>query len=145
MPVSLQARFVFPIDQPPIEHGVVTFDGERIVSVGPTAVHGPVTDLGPVALLPGLVNAHTHLEFSYLQKPLGRPGMPLHEWIRLVIAQRGRGDQLIEANLRRGWLEGIAAGVTTVGDIVTTAATLPVDVIHFHEVIGFSRAAPNPR
>ncbi len=90
MAFSLQARVVYPVDRPPIEHGVVTIDGERIVAVGTKADGGGVIDLGNVALLPGLVNAHTHLEFSYLQQPLGQPGMQLVDWIRLVIAERGR-------------------------------------------------------
>ena len=64
---SLRARVVFPVDRPPIEHGVVTIEDERIVAVGTTAEHGNVIDLGAVALLPGLVNTHTHLEFSHLQ------------------------------------------------------------------------------
>ena len=74
MAFSLQARVVFPVDRPPIEHGVVTIDGERIVAVGTKAEASDVIDLGDVALLPGLVNAHTHLEFSYLQQPLGEAG-----------------------------------------------------------------------
>ena len=45
-----------------------------------------------MVLLPGLVNAHTHLEFSDLAAPLGAPGMSLPAWIRLVIAERKRGN-----------------------------------------------------
>ena len=48
----------------------------------------PVTDLGNVALLPGFINAHTHLEFSLLKQPLGQPGMPFADWIGEVVAFR---------------------------------------------------------
>ncbi len=143
MPISIRARVVFPVDRPPIERGVVTLDGERIVDVGTQAASDDLIDLGSAALLPGLVNAHTHLEFSYLRQPLGTPGMSLVEWIRLVIAERGRNEQLFTEPLVRGAQESIAAGVTTVGDIATNpAGMLPglIDATHFHEVIGFSRA-----
>src|SRR5205823_3621792 len=80
--------------------------------------------------------------FSYLQQPLGNPGISLIEWIRLVIAERGRGGYAPDAE--RGVLESRAAGVTTIGDISTSAQTLydatRFDATHFHEVIGFSRA-----
>ncbi len=88
MPISLRARIVYPVDQPPIEGGVVTIEGDRIVSVGPHRAESNTTDLGDVALLPGLVNAHTHLEFSDLRQPLGHPGIGIVDWIRLIIAER---------------------------------------------------------
>jgi len=97
-----------------------------------------LVDLGPVAILPGLINAHTHLEFGYLQQPLGRPGMSLVDWIRLVIAERGRRDFVPDS--MRGWLESRASGVAMIGNIATTTDLFPVDILHFHEVIGFSRA-----
>ncbi|HEX5471783.1 MAG TPA: amidohydrolase family protein, partial [Lacipirellulaceae bacterium] len=140
MPYSLQARVVYPVDRPPVEHGVVTIDGERIVAVGTKAVGGEVIDLGNVALLPGLVNAHTHLEFSYLLQPLGQPGMRLVDWIRLVIAERGRTKRKPMEDMKRGLHQALEAGVTTVGDITTNIQTLGGDVTHFHEVIAFSRA-----
>ncbi len=90
MVFSIRARVVFPVNGPPIERGVVTIDGERIVAVGEGAAQENVIDLGSVALLPGFVNVHTHLEFSHLRQPLGRPGISLADWIRLVIAERGR-------------------------------------------------------
>ncbi|HEY3394522.1 MAG TPA: amidohydrolase family protein [Lacipirellulaceae bacterium] len=143
MAVSLQARIIFPVDRPPIEHGFVTIDGKRIVAVGANAPSGEVIDLGAVALLPGLVNAHTHLEFSHLSRPLGAPGMPLADWIRLVIAERGRSDDSGDEAIAAGLRESIRHGVTTIGEILAGNASPAygeADVTAFVEVIGFSRA-----
>ncbi|HEX3600174.1 MAG TPA: amidohydrolase family protein [Lacipirellulaceae bacterium] len=143
MSVSLQARFVFPVDRPPIEHGVVMIEGERIVEVGSHRAEGNVLDLGDVALLPGLVNAHTHLEFSHLRKPLGQPGIAIVDWIRLIIAERARADKWRAEPVYLGQQESLAAGVTTVGDIVTNPGATcitGIDATFFQEVIGFSRA-----
>ncbi len=143
MPVALRARIVFPVDRPPIENGVVTFDGDRILAVGSTDTGIKPVDLGNVALLPGLVNAHTHLEFSHLRQPLGQPGIGIVDWIRLIIAERARGDKERTNPITLGQQETLAAGVTMVGDIVTNPAATSaasIDTTCFHEVIGFSRA-----
>jgi cytosine/adenosine deaminase-related metal-dependent hydrolase len=140
MDIALQARVVFPVDQPPIEHGVVIIHGDRILRVGKNVAEQKPVDLGDVALLPGFVNAHTHLEFSYLRQPLGEPGIPLVDWIRLVIAERGRGRSSTADDLRDGIAESHHSGVLTIADISTSAHRLPADVTYFHEVIGFSRA-----
>ena len=140
MPFSLRSRVVFPVDRPPIQNGVVTVDGVRILAVDSKPDGGERIDLGEVALIPGLVNAHTHLEFSYLQRPLGKVGVPLIDWIRLVIAERGRGNLVPLENVNRGLLESHGRGVTSIGDITTGAVTSGADVTHFHEVIGFSQA-----
>ena len=140
MPLSLRARVVFPVDQPPIENGVVTIDGGRILTVGTKSPDGDVIDLGCTALIPGLVNAHTHLEFSYLHQPLGNAGIPFVDWIRLIIAERGRSTYTPQQAAEAGLQESVACGVSTLGDI-TTGTMLPgADITHFHEVIGFSRA-----
>src|SRR5215469_2963312 len=60
-PWTLTARWVFPMSGPPIADGVVSIAGERILAVGPRAAQRADVDLGDVAVLPGLVNAHTHL------------------------------------------------------------------------------------
>ncbi len=143
MPTSLRARIVYPVDQPPIEGGIVTIEGERIVAVGPHRAEANAIDLGDVALLPGLINAHTHLEFSDLRQPLGHPGIGIVDWIRLIIAERARGDKWRAEPIMLGQQESLAAGVTTLGDIVTNPGATcitGIDATFFHEVIGFSRA-----
>ena len=135
----LRARWVLPVDGPPIEGGFVGVAGERIASVGARAPNsGPVHDLGDVVLLPGLVNAHTHLEFSGRESPLGEPGMRLPDWIRLVIAERNRGDRNAARDIAAGLRESVAAGVTTIGEIAAGGAAAPVPAVVFHEAIGFS-------
>ena len=69
-PTKIRARWVVPVSQPPIADGLVTIAAGRVVEVGSGARDPGVRDLGDVILLPGLVNAHTHLEFSDLPQPL---------------------------------------------------------------------------
>ncbi len=136
---------MIPIDCPPIEGGVVTVERGMISAVGDArSVSGAAEDLGDVVLLPGLVNAHTHLEFSDLGSPLGTSSMSLPAWIRLVIAERGRGRRDPAAAIAAGRRESLAAGVTSVGEICTAPASAydsddaTARVVAFQESIGFS-------
>jgi cytosine/adenosine deaminase-related metal-dependent hydrolase len=144
---SLKARVVAPIDRPPIAGGIVTFSRGRIVDVAASAPAGAAPlDLGDVALLPGLVNAHTHLEFSDLEAPLGKPSMRLVDWIRLVIARRSELKGECRRVVADGLRESLHHGVTTVCDITTADVSVYADapcgpdVVALLEVIGFSRA-----
>lgn len=140
---SLRARWVFPGSAPPVRDGVLNVAGGRIVSVTSDAEMPDLLELADVALLPGLVNAHTHLEFSDLESPLGRPGIRLPDWIRRVIAdRRGRAGGPAGAILQ-GLRESAAAGVTAVGEIATAGWNLmddasTVGVTAFHESIALS-------
>src|SRR5690242_4343961 len=142
MAISFRARWIFPIDRPPIESGYLTIEGERIVDVGLERLGSTAVDLGPVALLPGLINAHTHLEFSDLRKPLGSPKMSLPAWIRLVIAERGKSSSPEGDPLELGVVESLRNGVTTLADICTADRPSPIldPSISLFEVIGFSQA-----
>ncbi len=116
----------------------------RIARVDSAAPDGPVEDLGDVILMPGLVNAHAHLEFSDLTAPLGQPGMSLPAWIRLVISERKRANHKAAAAIAAGMAESRAAGVTAIGEISTAPAAAYLDsdpkpaVVALQEAIGFS-------
>jgi len=117
--ITLRARYVFPVDGPPIDGGTITIRGPRIVAVGEPQTVGEVHDLGDVAIVPGLVNAHTHLEFSDLAAPVGRPGMPLPQWIGHVVAHRWAATTDAPAAISQGLGESLACGTTTLGEIAT--------------------------
>jgi aminodeoxyfutalosine deaminase len=129
-PVAYRARWLLPVDRPPIEHGIVTLAAGKIVAVGENQSSSPQRDLGDVALLPGLVNAHTHLEFSLLDKPLGEPGMPFPNWIGRVVEYRRTQAKALMAETdgfqrfrrraaERGLSELQAGATVAVGEIAT--------------------------
>jgi cytosine/adenosine deaminase-related metal-dependent hydrolase len=127
----------------PIAGGVLTISGEGIVAVGTHVGDAQVVDLGDVAILPGLVNAHTHLEFSDVGAPLGQPGEPLPTWIRSVVAQRRARHETAAADaISRGLKESTSAGVTAIGEISTGSwppvGAVRADVMVFHESIGLA-------
>ncbi len=146
---AIKARWVVPVDGPPLEGATVVVDGPRIAAVGANVYSPPPVDLGEAALLPGLVNAHTHLEFSDLCRPLGSPGMALTDWIRLVLAHRGRSGRQAAPGpsppLRTGLDESLRAGATTIGDIAAGGpdeypSDLRIAAVTAHfEAIGFSQ------
>ncbi|MBX9789562.1 MAG: amidohydrolase family protein [Pirellulales bacterium] len=146
--LAYRARWVIPVALPPLAGGCVAMRGARIEYVGISVPDGAeLVDLGDVALLPGLVNPHTHLEFSDLACPLGRAGMSFTAWIALVTASRGNAEQPRPApaeSIALGLAESRAAGVTTVGDIATAgwqlshADAAATDVTAFAEVITLS-------
>jgi cytosine/adenosine deaminase-related metal-dependent hydrolase len=150
--MRLAAAWVVPIDRPPIRDGWVAVEGDRIVGVGqgndPDAqALGPLRGLGHVALLPGLVNAHTHLELSWLR---GRvpPSNAFFSWVKQLIVTRGGrverfDDPAVLAAAAGAATEAIEFGTVAVGDISNSLASVPVlaetglDALVFHELLGF--------
>jgi len=124
------ARWALPIVTPPVEHAAVAVsDDGRIAYVGPAdaAPDGDRVDLGNAALLPGLVNAHTHLELTAMRGFLEE--LDFVTWIRTLT--RARAEVLDDARLldaaRLGVAEGLAAGVTTFAD--TSASGTPMQAL----------------
>ncbi len=144
-----RAAWVCPIDRPPIKDGVITIAGGRILSV---REHGSgigdqgVIDLGNVVLLPGLVNAHTHLELSWLRNRVP-PAARFTDWVKTLLATRGRPDTAMSpdqiAMIHGAIAEAHASGTVAVGDIGNSLASAGpmrdagLDGVIFHELLGF--------
>jgi cytosine/adenosine deaminase-related metal-dependent hydrolase len=139
---TLTARWVFPVDQPPLEQGCVTIAGERIVAVQPRGCRTPDVDFGGVAVLPGLVNAHTHLDLTGL-RGLAPPSADFTAWLRQVIAhRRERSPEQVRADVREGLGECLRCGTTLLGDISGDGgawddlAAAPLRAVVFREMLG---------
>lgn len=118
----LRARQVVPCDGPSLDGGWIAVRRGRVVAIGRRDRPADALDLGDAVILPGLVNAHTHLEFSGLRQPLDTDrGLPA--WIGRVVAwRRGAAAGTGAAGIAAGLRETAAAGVTAVGEIATSAA-----------------------
>jgi len=152
--IRCHAAWVLPIGQPPICDGWVAIDQEQIVACGPAtgrgdpqADHAAEVDLGQSVVLPGLVNAHTHLELSHLRGRIP-PGATFVSWIRAVMAERSaaKGPETAEilAGVETGIAEALGCGTAAVGDISNTLVTAAplrrsrLDGMVFNEIIGFN-------
>ena len=135
---------------PPIANGAVTIDGDRITFVGRAAEApaGAIVDLGDAALMPGLVNVHTHLELTPLRHLL--EGLDFAQWIR-TLTQLRRSELSnvadVEVGARIGIVEGLLRGITTYADTSDVAApvmsalrAMGVRGVVFKEVFG-----PDPK
>ena len=147
--IRYHAAWILPIGEPPIRDGWVAADRGRIVALGRRGESDASGDvhLGSVAVLPGLVNAHTHLELSYLREEVG-PASAFVQWIRGVIAARSRqpdprAPEILDA-VDRAIVESEACGTAVVGDISNTLVTFDplarsrLAAMVFFELIRFS-------
>jgi aminodeoxyfutalosine deaminase len=145
---SYRAAWVVPISRPPIRGGVVTIHNGRITDVGPPGASA--IDLGDVALMPGLVNAHTHLELSYLRQQVPASSEFI-SWIRTVVVERRKyqpSSPEILKGLADGIAEAVACGTALAGDISNTMVGVDLlsasqlAAVVYHELIRFR--APDP-
>jgi aminodeoxyfutalosine deaminase len=151
----LRARVVLPVTAPPLEDGAVFIDGNKIRAVAPWKDLRPhlrkkIHDLGEVILLPGLVNAHCHLDYTGMAGELSPP-KTFTDWIAAITAAKSAWGY---SDYARSWLHGahqlLKTGTTTVGDIEAMPDLLPevwdatpLRVLSFLEMTGIkSRRAP---
>jgi cytosine/adenosine deaminase-related metal-dependent hydrolase len=116
-PWTLTARWVFPVSSPPLEGGLVTIHGDRITAVESRGIRRVDVDLGDAAILPGLVNAHTHLDLTGMHG-LAPPSHDFTGWLKQVIAhRRARSPEQVRADVEAGLTECLRFGTTLLGDI----------------------------
>lgn len=118
------ADYVLPISAEPIMRGALVIDDDKITDVGPGDEIArkyqsiPIDDLGTAAILPGLVNCHSHLELTSMRGALDDVEHDFRTWLlKLNDLRASMTDADIHAAAVAGAREGARAGVTCFGDI----------------------------
>jgi aminodeoxyfutalosine deaminase len=143
--VCFAASWIFSATYPPIEDGLLVVDRDYIVGVqsrdGRTADH----DFGDAAILPGLVNAHAHLDLTGM-RGIAPPSADFTSWLRQVVAhRRQRTSTDIADDIQAGLAASLAAGTTLIGDISgdgsswAELAEAPLRAVVFRELLGLSK------
>ena len=145
----LRARWVLTAESAPLRDGLIEFANGRISYVGPDDGRANQVTQQECVILPGFINAHTHLEFSSLTEPLGQPSPSFTDWIRRVIAWRRARDQDERSSsvarrtaIEAGLAELRATGTCGVGEIsqlsgiIEHASTPGLVGVRFLEFIG---------
>lgn len=131
MPVIYSATWLLPIASHAIANGALVIEGDQIKAVGELAAlrsifpDAPHHDLGEAAIIPGLVNAHSHLELTAMRGFLDGEESDFFGWLRkLTIARLERmSDDDLYVSAAWGACEAARAGVTCLGDSSDSAAT----------------------
>ena len=124
-----RAKTVITMDGAPIDDGAVAVEGDRIVDVGRydevrARGSGAVTDLGEVVLLPGLINAHCHLDFTALRGAIA-PQCSFADWILQINGlRRDLSDEDFLESIARGFAEARRWGTTTIANVESMPALL---------------------
>jgi cytosine/adenosine deaminase-related metal-dependent hydrolase len=140
------ARWVLPITSTPIKDGWVEIVDGAITAIGASRPVGSPepfgVDLGERVIMPGVVNAHTHLELSGLQGRIPRAtSMP--SWARTVMDERPKVASSLAGRVPHAASECRRCGTALVGDIANTLDSLDtlrtecIDATLFHEFLGF--------
>ena len=123
----------------------MVIDGDKIAAVEPHGRMTPDLDLGNAAILPGLVNAHTHLDLSGM-RGLAPPTPDFTDWLSKIIAYRRlRTPQQVQDDIRTGLAESLRFGTTLIGDISgdggswDSLADAPVRAVVFRELVGLTK------
>jgi aminodeoxyfutalosine deaminase len=151
--IHYHAAWIVPVSDPPMRDAWIAVDRGRVAALsrrGPTDGSREV-DLGDVVVLPGLVNAHTHLELSYLREEIP-PASRFVSWVQQVIQTRRthpdpKASEILDA-VDRAVAESIAYGTAIVGDISNTLVTFEpltrsdLAAVVFYELIRFKTDDP---
>jgi len=119
----IRAGTVVTMDGPPIENGAVAVSGSRITNVGKfsdisvTNSGEQIVDLGEQALLPGLINAHCHLDYTCLRGKIPPP-KSFTEWIQAINAEKANlSPENYIGSINDGFAEATRFGTTTIANL----------------------------
>jgi aminodeoxyfutalosine deaminase len=128
--IAYRCRTLVPMHGPPIDDGAFIVEGPLIVEAGNAGQMlrdhpGEVIDLGEVAVLPGLINAHCHLDYT-LMRGVILPSHSFSHWVsRINALKRSFSDSDYLRATHLGFAELMRNGITTVLDIVANPQIFP--------------------
>jgi cytosine/adenosine deaminase-related metal-dependent hydrolase len=150
----VRARCILPMGESPIENGAIVIDSGRIKWIGPwkqcdTTDAGKIIDLGEVALIPGLINAHCHLDYTNMAGQIPAPKY-FPDWVKTILSFKAHWSF---TEFAESWLKGarmlLDSGVTTVADIESVPELLkevwtstPLRLVSFLEMTGVKSQRP---
>ena len=146
--MKLRAKWVLPVSAPPIENGVVEVSGDTITAIG--QLRGPQQDLGDVVLLPGLINAHCHFDYTHFQDQIPYRDS-FTDWLRAVIARKAQCTSTdfakgISAGMERAWRTGTTTVVNfeSFPELIAPLPSSPLRVVWCPELIDIARPQAVP-
>ena len=119
----VRARILVTMDGAPVKNGAVAVSGDRIVDVGKfpevSARYSgqKIIDLDEQVLLPGLINAHCHLDYTCLRGMIPRQ-KSFTDWIRAINTEKSKlSPQDYIASINEGFAEAKQFGTTTIANL----------------------------
>lgn len=141
-----RSKWIIADSQTVIENGVMQIIGNRIAKIGKfndfNSISETVIDLGSAVIMPGFVNAHTHLELTNLKTER----VPRFvDWIWQIATTSHIRDEIewLIRSIRDGITMSIESGTTSIGDIhnnglgAETIKNSPIRTVVFFETLGF--------
>ncbi len=152
--LAFRAKFIYPVIREPIEDGAIVVKDGQILSIDKFSeikrqFSAKVIDYGEKAIMPALVNAHTHLELSALER-LVKPQENFTSWLWQVVKERmGINEKEQFLAEKKAALEISSSGTGLVGDIRNTLPNYPSNTnssfLPFLEFLGFKREVAEER
>jgi aminodeoxyfutalosine deaminase len=129
--IAYRCRTLVTMDGEPIADGAFLIEKNRFVRTGTSKTvlgdyGGKIVDLGEVAVLPGLINAHCHLDYTLMRGAI-LPAHSFSQWVgRINALKRSLSDSDYLNSMIEGFAELQKNGVTTVLDIVANPQVFPL-------------------
>jgi cytosine/adenosine deaminase-related metal-dependent hydrolase len=123
------AQWIVPISSPPLADGGIAVDDDRIVAIGTRQTldaqfpEATIHDFGTAAIMPGLINSHSHLELTAMRGFLENEEGDFFAWLKKLTIARLERMTADDLNVSAQWgaCEAARAGVTSVADASDTA------------------------